>query len=271
MRHLLLTVSLALGLAATTAPAQEVASELVSLESGVDARGWESVGRLDIRNKGFCTATLIEDDLILTAAHCVYDGSGGLIDADRLTFHAGLRAGRAEATRGVTRLIAHPAYRHEGGVTEPNRVAMDIAVLRLDRPIRRPRIQPFPIAARPDFGDEVFVVSYGRSRSEAASLQDLCSVKGRQEGIIVMTCAVEPGSSGSPVFITQDGERRIASVVSAMANLDGEPVSLGTSLQEPLQELLAHFARSGTVAPAGEVRIMSIGERNGTGAKFIRR
>lgn len=269
MRHLFLTLSLVLGLGAT-ATAQTVSSDLISLENGSDIRGWESVGRLDIRNKGFCTATLIQEDLILTAAHCVYDQRGDLIDVDRITFNAGLRAGRAEATRGIERFVAHPDYEHEGGVTQPNRVAMDIAVLKLDRPIRRTRIQPFPIATRPDVGDEVQVVSYGRSRSEAASLQDLCSVKGRQEGIVVMTCAVEPGSSGSPVFMMENGERHIVSVVSAMANLDDEEVSLGTSLEAPLQVLLAHFAGLGPSQPMGDQRIISIGERAGTGAKFVR-
>lgn len=269
MRHIFLTLSLALGLG-TPAAAQTVTSDLVSLESGTDARGWESVGRLDVRNKGFCTATLIQENLILTAAHCVYDEGGDLIDAERFTFNAGLRAGRAEASRGVLKVVAHPDYEHEGGVTQPNRVAMDIAVLQLDRPIRRSKIQPFPIAARPDAGDEVRVVSYGRTRSEAPSLQKLCSVKGRQEGIVVMTCSVEAGSSGSPVFMVKDGVRHIVSVVSAMANLEGEEVSLGTSLEAPLQVLLAHFAGLGPSQPRGEQRMISIGTRNDTGAKFLR-
>ncbi|MGB7242579.1 MAG: trypsin-like serine protease [Sulfitobacter sp.] len=35
------------------------------------ALGWEAVGRLDTKNGGFCTGTLIAPDLVLTAAHCV--------------------------------------------------------------------------------------------------------------------------------------------------------------------------------------------------------
>lgn len=269
MRQIFLALSLACGLGTMTT-AQSVNSDLVALETGSEARGWESVGRLDIRNKGFCTATLIEDDLILTAAHCVYDSRGELIDAERLTFNAGLRAGRAEATRGVVRLIAHPGYTHQGSDTQSNRVAMDIAVLQLDRPIRHTRILPFPIAERPSRGDEIGVVSYGRTRSETPSLQDLCAVKGRQAGVIVMTCNVEPGSSGSPVFMVKDGVRHIVSVVSAMATVGNEQVSLGTSLEAPLQELLAHFAGVGPAKPGGEQRIMRLGERNDTGAKFVR-
>jgi V8-like Glu-specific endopeptidase len=269
MRHIILAISLACGLG-TAGAAQDVSSDLVALDTGNAVRGWESVGRLDIRIKGFCTATLIKEDLILTAAHCVYDEGGDILAAERLTFNAGLRSGRAEATRGVVRVVAHPGYLHAGRETESNKVAMDIAVLQLDRPIRQTRILPFPIAARPNAGDEVGVVSYGRSRSEVASLQDLCAVKGRQAGVIVMTCSVEPGSSGSPVFMVKNGVRHIVSVVSAMASVNGEEVSLGTSLEAPLQELLAHFAGVGPAKPGGEQRIMRIGERNDTGAKFVR-
>ena len=55
-----------------------------------------------------------------------------------------------------------------------------------------------------------------------------------------------------------------------MASVNGEEVSLGTSLEAPLQELLAHFAGVGPAKPGGEQRIMRIGERNDTGAKFVR-
>lgn len=78
---------------AVSALAQE--SGLVTLETRQDSQGWEAVGRLDIRGKGFCTASLIRDRLILTAAHCLYDSDGGLITPDRFEFRAGLRDGRA--------------------------------------------------------------------------------------------------------------------------------------------------------------------------------
>ena len=146
---------------------------------------------------------------------------------------------------------------------------MDIAVLELDRPIREVRMRPYLIAQQPLTGDEVGVVSYGRGREEAPSLQEVCSVLGRPIGVIVMTCDVEFGSSGSPVFTVHDGETKIASVVSAMAQVDGRKVALGTSLQGPLTTLLAHFAAMGPARPGGTQRLISIGERNDTGAKFI--
>ncbi|MDX8351602.1 trypsin-like serine peptidase [Cognatiyoonia sp. IB215182] len=252
---------------AVMAPAQE--SDLISLETRQDSQGWEAVGRLDIRGKGFCTAALIRDRLILTAAHCLFDDDGSLIPAERFEFRAGLRDGRAAATRNITRAIAHPDYSHNGEATRPAEVAKDIAVLELDRPIRAVRMRPYLIAEQPLTGDQVGVVSYGRGREDAPSLQEVCQVLGRQTGVIVMTCDVEYGSSGSPVFMMRDGQTKIASVVSAMAQVDGRKVALGTSLQGPLTSLLAHFAAMGPARPGGTQRLISTGERNDTGAKFI--
>lgn len=267
MRHLILSAILTL---AATFGAQAQGSGLVALETRQDSQGWEAVGRLDIRGKGFCTAALIRDRLILTAAHCLYDTDGTLLSPDRFQFRAGLRDGRAQATRAVARAIAHPEYDFNGNATIPEEVAMDIAVLELDLPIRNTRIRPYLIAARPITGDEVGVVSYGRGREDAASLQEVCNVLGRQTGVIVMTCDVEYGSSGSPVFIMRDGETRIASVVSAMAQVNGQKVALGTSLEGPLNTLLSHFAALGPARPGGTQRLINVQERNDTGAKFVR-
>lgn len=253
----------------TVGPAVAQETDLRTLETGADARGWEAVGRLDFRG-GFCTAALIRDNLILTAAHCVYDARGRIRDAGEFTFSAGLRSGRAEATRGVHSLVAHPQYEHAPNSIEDKNVAVDIAVLRLDQPIRRARIQPFRIDEQPVRGDEIGVVSYGRGRSEAPSLQEVCSVLGRQTGVVVMTCDVVQGSSGSPVFTLGEGAPRIVSVVSAIAHMGEDKVSLGTSLQEPLQTLLSHFASLGPARPGGVQRVMRVGERNDTGAKFVR-
>lgn len=267
MRHLLISLLMFLGMTGSSV-AQE--SDLVTLETGADGRGWEGVGRLDIQGKGFCTAALIDVHLILTAAHCIYDDLGRLIDPSRFTFSAALRNGRAEATRGIQSLTAHPDYVHEGRTAITDTVAVDIAVLRLDQPIRRARVQPFPIADRPSVGDEIGIVSYGRGRAEAPSLQEVCSVMGQQEGVVVMNCDVDYGSSGSPVFMVKNGRTSIVSVVSAMTEWNGEKVSLGTSLGAPLRALLAHYNGAGPARPGGTQRLITMGERNETGAKFVR-
>lgn len=255
--------------AALSATAQTAGSPLRSLETQQSTQGWEAVGRLDIKGAGFCTAALIRDRLLLTAAHCVYDQANNPIPADQFVFQAGLRNGRADATRSIVRIVAHPDYVPDGPSARIGAVANDIAVLELAQPIRYVGIQPFPVASRPNRGDEVSIVSYGRDRSEAPSLQESCSILSRMNGAVVMDCEAEFGSSGAPVFKVTNGRAQIVSVVSAVGQSEGFKVSLGTSLEEPLQILLAEFAARGPARPGGEQRLMSLGERNDTGAKFI--
>ncbi|MFS4581005.1 trypsin-like serine peptidase [Phaeobacter sp. C3_T13_0] len=40
------------------------------------------MGRLELNGQGFCTGTLIAPDLVLTAAHCVYDHNNNLRAAE---------------------------------------------------------------------------------------------------------------------------------------------------------------------------------------------
>lgn len=252
--------------------AQAEDARLRRLETNNTGREWEAVGRLDIGGIGFCTGTLITPDLVLTAAHCLFDKrSKRPIAHDKIEFLAGWRNGRASAYRNVRRAVVHPAYVYDG-VASSARVRNDLALLELSHPIRNTTIRPFGTAMRPATGDRVAVVSYAKSRSEVPSLQEVCEVLSRQEGVLITSCSVDFGSSGAPIFSFDGGEANIVSVVSAKAELDGKNVSLGTSLAEPLEELRSALMagggfQQGASPSANRIRV---GVRNDTGAKFIK-
>ncbi len=250
----------------------EVAGDkaLTRLDTADQARGWDAVGRIDFGQRGFCTGALIAPGLVLTAAHCLFDKeTGARIAPDQIKFLAGWRNGRAAAYRGVKYAIAHPEYVY-GGQEGFDRVAFDLALIALDQPIRLPSIVPFETDDRPAKGDEVGVVSYAQDRSEAPSLQEVCHVLARQPGVLVLSCNVDFGSSGAPIFAIRDGVARVVSVVSAKAEYDGRQVALGTTLGTgtgaPLGTLLAEMkALSSTFHKPGE------GGRDAAGgAKFLR-
>lgn len=266
-----MSLSLMALIVTTTAFAQD--AKLRRLETSEQGRGWDAVGRLDIGGEGFCTGALIAPKLVLTAGHCLFDkDTGGRINHEKVEFLAGWRNGRASAYRNIRRAVVHPEYNFGADVSS-RRVRNDLALLELDRPIRRRDIRPLSTAARPRNGDIVGVVSYAKDRSEAPSLQEVCRVLAQQEGVLVTTCEVGFGSSGAPIFIFDNGQAHVVSVISAKAESEGQNVALGTALAEPL-DVLQEQLSSGEgfwTAETQSARRITVGEeRAETGAKFVK-
>ena len=257
MRNLLSVIMAVLSLCVPVLAQDDTeASELRALTTAYEANGWEAVGRLSIGNNGMCTGAMIAPNIVLTAAHCMYDAHSGVrIDPGNIRFHAGWRNGRAAASRQVRRTLVHPDYEFTGPSGD-RKVSNDLALLELDSDIHLANITPFKTGDRPRKGETVGVVSYAHDRADTPALQEACHVLARQRGSLILSCDVDFGSSGAPIFSDVGGEVQIVSVVSAKAEIRGRRVSLGTNLEKPLSEMRALMARGGGVSstPTAQAR-----------------
>ncbi|WP_417496992.1 trypsin-like serine peptidase [Maricaulis sp.] len=96
------------------------------------ATPWNVVGQIDLDSGGACTATLIADDVLITASHCINED--GVTDASAVFRTAyGRRGGPLEAR--VTGYLIDPRWDEERFSNGNDLDGTDWALLRIDRPL----------------------------------------------------------------------------------------------------------------------------------------
>jgi len=178
-----------------------------------------AVGRLNLSGKGFCTATLISAQIVMTAAHCTfYPRTGKPVPPDRIHFGAGWWKGKPLAHRLGKHIRRHPKY------AATKSLAADIALIVLERPITHPKITPIPIdraQGNVRLSVPLTHVSYSKDRPHLPSIESGCVVRAEDGRVLYTDCDSNFGGSGAPILRETEGGFRVLGIISGVVERNG--------------------------------------------------
>jgi V8-like Glu-specific endopeptidase len=195
-----------------------------------EALQWRAIGKLNVAGNRSCTAVLVSDQLVMTAAHCLFNmRTGHFANPSEVKFVAGQWRDTYAALRGIGAISVSPDFRPSLGAVAIAQDS-DLALLRLDEPIALDVARPIPIGdRRTDTG--LSVIGYGRDRPYMLSLRSDCRVTASVGLVFAMDCPVVPGLSGAPVITTQPEGPRIVGVVTMKTGRSADLASPGLAVE----------------------------------------
>lgn len=184
---------------------------------------WDRIGKLRVYNKTSCTATLVAANLILSAAHCVFDREENTyVSPKKLLFYAGLKGNTVKAKVKVKSYTV-PSNTFPSGQFTDNALLIDWVILELEQSIGC-SLGSFPLWNK-YIGDiqQLLTAGYAGGNFKQLTQTDTCeSAVPRSASAMwrLKNCALKKGDSGAPILVTVKGqvEPYIAGVISAGAN-----------------------------------------------------
>ncbi len=201
----------------TAAPAEQ---DIQVVDS--DNAPWPSIGRVNVagyRRTFMCTGTLIAPNIVLTAAHCLYNRFSRKPFAPKdVIFLAGVRRDLYSARLTADCFRIHADYEPSDS-PQLKDIYSDVALIILKEPTSLPSVAQVDSSrlSAPPRSSILATAGYHRDRRFLPTFDPACKIIGEVSGSWLTDCASKQGASGGPVFIRQDDRLEVAAVMSATA------------------------------------------------------
>jgi protease YdgD len=201
---------------------------------------WSSIGKLNNSIGGSCTAAVIGQNSVLTAAHCIFNRrTKRFLSPSSLHVLFGYERGQYAVHGLVGSYSIDPGYDPELSVAT---LSSDWAVLKLVEPLPS-EIRPLKlINSIPTPGSRLVLGSYARGRRHVLTVDKNCQLLGQVSGstLIEHDCQVAEGSSGAPLLILEGEVALIIGIQVAAGQRKETAVMLAVSAPSITNKLASH-------------------------------
>ena len=189
---------------------------------------WNVIGQVDFDSGGACTATLIAEDVLITAGHCISDD--GRIDA-RGVFNTAFDRPGGQVSARVTGHFMDPNWNEQRFTSGNDLDGTDWALLRLDRPIGRElgfvgvRALVDEVGNRRARQADLYQAGYSWDTGTHLSGNIGCNMtRIWRDNTMAHDCDTTRGDSGSPFMIREGDEYFIVATDSNFRSNPGGPM-----------------------------------------------
>lgn len=189
---------------------------------GAEDWPWVALGQVNREIGGHCTGALIAPNLVLTAAHCLYNFDDGRMTIPmEVHFVAGYQRGEYREHAVGRDFIVSPDWDPKQAKSTAN-IENDWAVIELERSLS---IKPIPLSHL-DFEEvktaseegELTIAAYNGDYGEILTRDKGCELAGQSEDgrLLLHECDATFGASGAPLLLATSAGAEIVGLQSAV-------------------------------------------------------